>query len=79
MIFSKEFERRSRWAGNGQDGFFGKLCGDEGARLEAHHLPHDEGYFDDNLKGGEGRENTVGGAVDPERAQPIRKEKQAVA
>lgn len=29
------------------------------------------GYFDDNLKGGEGKANTVGGQVDPERAQPI--------
>ncbi|EMC94494.1 hypothetical protein BAUCODRAFT_149638 [Baudoinia panamericana UAMH 10762] len=23
LVFSKEFERRSRWRGNGQDGFFG--------------------------------------------------------
>lgn len=51
LVFSKEFEQRSRWKGNGQDGFFG--------------------YFDDNLKGGEGRANTVGGIPDPEQARPI--------
>ncbi|GAB7342167.1 hypothetical protein MBLNU457_g0425t1 [Dothideomycetes sp. NU457] len=51
LVFSGEFEQRSRWKGNGQDGWFG--------------------YFDDNLKGGEGRANTVGGQVDPEQARPI--------
>lgn len=26
LVFSKEFEQRSRWAGNGQDGFFGEYA-----------------------------------------------------
>lgn len=29
------------------------------------------GYFDDNIKGGEGMLNTVGGQVDPEQARPV--------
>ncbi|KAF2771487.1 hypothetical protein EJ03DRAFT_349500 [Teratosphaeria nubilosa] len=51
LIFSKEFEQRSRWKGNGYDGFFG--------------------HFDDNIVGGEGKRNTVGGTVDPEQARPV--------
>ena len=43
------------------------------ARLEMYQDADDSGvgYFDDNIKGGEGQANTVGGQVDVEQARPV--------
>jgi uncharacterized membrane protein YqaE (UPF0057 family) len=65
LIFSKEFEVRSRWKGNGQDGFFGRTVSSVNLGSCAN---VGKGYFDDNIKGGSGKE--VGGDVDPEKAVP---------
>ena len=72
LIFSNQFEQRSRWKGNGQDGIFGTYSSQLEFKAAIKLIFLLAGYIDDNIKGGHGH-NVVGGNVDPEQARVIEK------